>query len=106
MSKIGIMGDPDSVLGFKAFGIDTYACHDIDEAAETLHRIAREDYGIIYITEKLYKEIDSDIAKYEEMLFPAIVPIPGIDGSYGMGLRNVKSAVEKAVGADILFGEE
>lgn len=106
MHKIGIIGDADSVLGFKVFGLDAYACTDPSEAAGTLHKIVREDYGIIYITESFYKEISNEIAKYDDLRIPAIVPIPGIDGSHGMGLANVKKSVEKAVGADILFGDE
>ena len=106
MNKIGIIGDADSVLGFKVFGMDAFACETGEEAAETLHRIVKENYGIIYITERFYKELGKDIAKYEELRIPAIVPVPGIDGSYGMGLSNVKGAVEKAVGADILFSDK
>ena len=106
MNKIGIIGDADSVLGLKVFGLDAFACITKDEAAETLHRIVREDYGIIYITEKFYQEIEKDIAKYLDLRTPAIVPVPGIDGSYGVGLASVKKAVEKAVGADILFGDK
>ena len=106
MNKIGIIGDADSVLGFKVFGMDAFACENGEEAAETLHRIVKENYGIIYITERFYKELGKDIAKYEELRIPAIVPVPGIDGSYGMGLSNVKRAVEKAVGADILFSDK
>lgn len=105
MSRIGIIGDADSVLGFKVFGLDAYACLTKEEAAETLHRIAKEDYGIIYITEKYYKEISAEIARYDQLRIPAIVPIPGSDGSHGVGLSNVKRSVEKAVGADILFGD-
>lgn len=106
MNKIGIIGDADSVLGFKVFGLDAFACITKEEAAQTLHRIVREDYGIIYITERFYQEIEDDIAKYLELRTPAIVPVPGIDGSCGMGLAGVKKAVEKAVGADILFGDK
>lgn len=106
MNKIGIIGDADSVLGFKVFGLDAFACGDKDEAAAMLHKIVKEDFGIIYITEKFYKELGNEIAKYEMLRIPAIVPIPGSDGSYGAGLNNVKRAVEKAVGADILFGDK
>lgn len=35
---------------------------------------------------------------------PAIIPIPGVDGNFGIGIANVKKSVERAVGADILFG--
>ena len=106
MSKIGIIGDADSVLGFKVFGLDAFACRNKEEAADKLHSIVKDDYGIIYITEKYYKEIGNEIAKYETLRIPAIVPIPGNDGGYGAGLNNVKRAVEKAVGADILFGDK
>ena len=106
MSKIGIIGDADSVLGFKVFGLDAFACRNKEEATDILHSIVKDDYGIIYITEKYYKEIGNEIAKYETLRIPAIVPIPGSDGGYGAGLNNVKRAVEKAVGADILFGDK
>jgi hypothetical protein len=29
-----------------------------------------------------------------------------MDGSYGVGIANLKKAVERAVGADILFGNK
>ena len=56
MSKIGIIGDADSVLGFKVFGLDAYACQTKEEASKTLHRIVKDEYGIIYITEKYFRE--------------------------------------------------
>ncbi|NLS45813.1 MAG: V-type ATP synthase subunit F [Firmicutes bacterium] len=106
MYKIGVIGDRDSVLGFKAVGLDVFPCHDKDEAKEALHRIAKEDYAIIYITEGLCKDMIEDIEKYKDERVPAIIPIPGMDGSYGIGLTNLKKSVERAVGADILFGDE
>ena len=104
MAKIGVIGDSASVLGFKAFGLETFACEDVSVAAHILHRIAKEGYGIIYITERFYKDMQDDVAKYFDMRVPAIIPIPGIDGTYGIGISNVKRSVERAVGADILFG--
>lgn len=104
MNKIGVIGDAQSVLGFKAFGLDVFTVNDAAEAAHTLHRIAKEGYGIIYITERFYKDITDDAAKYADMRIPAVIPIPGVDGSYGIGIANVKKSVERAVGADILFG--
>ena len=45
--KIGVLGDRDSVLGFKALGLDVFPADSVDEAREILHRIAREDYAVI-----------------------------------------------------------
>ena len=50
MYKIAVLGDRDSVLGFKALGLDVVFVEDADTAREALHRLAREDYAIIYIT--------------------------------------------------------
>lgn len=32
MYRIGVIGDRDSVVGFKAVGLDTYPCMNSDEA--------------------------------------------------------------------------
>ena len=36
MAKIGVIGDAQSVLGFKAFGLDVFACNTAQEAAGKL----------------------------------------------------------------------
>ncbi|MCD8078255.1 MAG: V-type ATP synthase subunit F [Lachnospiraceae bacterium] len=104
MAKIGVIGDAQSVLGFKAFGLDVFACTTVEDAVHALRRIAGEDYGIIYITERFCKDMQDEIDKYRELKTPAIIPIPGVDGSYGIGIEGVRSAEVRAVGADILFG--
>jgi V/A-type H+-transporting ATPase subunit F len=39
------------------------------------------------------------------MPLPAVISLPGQGGSTGYGMNNIRSAVERAVGADILFKE-
>ena len=104
MAKIGVIGDAQSVLGFKAFGLDVFAVGSTEEAVRDLHRMAEEGYGIIYITERFCRDMSSEIEVYVSCRTPAIIPIPGVDGTYGVGIGNVKKSVERAVGADILFG--
>ena len=106
MYKIGVIGDRGSVLGFKAVGLDVFPVSEIGEAKAVLNRIAKEEYAIIYITEKLCKSMVEEIEKYKDMRIPAIIPIPGMDGSYGIGMANLKKSVERAVGADILFSND
>ena len=102
MYKIAVMGDVDSVLGFKALGLDVYPVAGPEEGHETLHRLARENYAIIYMTEQLAAKLTTDIARYKDALTPAIIVIPGKEGPLGIGMANIKTAVERAVGADIL----
>lgn len=46
------------------------------------------------------------VSKYRYESFPAIIPIPDSKGSSGVAMAQIKSNVEKAIGADILFSEE
>lgn len=100
--RIAVLGDKDSVLGFRALGLSTYAVDSVEEARATLHRIAKEDFAVIYVTETLAVELEHDINRYKDELTPAIILIPGKEGSLGIGMSNIKKAVERAVGADIL----
>ena len=102
MYKIAVLGDRDSVMGFKALGLDTFFVEEADEARHTLHRIAKEEYAVVYLTEQFAAQMEADIARYKDELTPAIILIPGKEGSLGMGMANIKKSVERAVGADIL----
>lgn len=102
MYRIAVIGDADSVLGFQALGLEVCPVNSADEARQAIHRMARENYAILYLTEQLAAQLKSDIARYQDAVTPAIILIPGREGSLGIGMANVKSAVERAVGADIL----
>ncbi|MDL2258398.1 V-type ATP synthase subunit F [Eubacteriales bacterium OttesenSCG-928-K08] len=105
MAKIGVVGDRDSILLFKAVGLTTFFETEPDSASKTLHRLARKGYEVIYITEELYTQCGEAIASYKSEPFPAIIPIPSNQGNKGIGMAEVKANVEKAIGADILFSE-
>ena len=100
--KIGVLGDRDSVLGFKALGLDVFPEATVEGARKTLHRLAKENYAVIYLTEQLAVDMQEEIARYKDDLTPAIILIPGKEGPLGIGMSNVKKSVERAVGADIL----
>ena len=101
MYKIAVLGDRDSVLGFKALGLEVVFAEDAETARQALHRLAREDYAVIYITEQLAQAISGEIARYQDAVTPAVILIPGKTGSLGLGQAALKRAVERAVGADI-----
>lgn len=102
MYKIAVLGDKDSVLGFRALGLDVYSADSAEQARPILHRLAKEGYAIIYLTEQLATGLTAEMARYKDELTPAIILIPGKEGSLGIGMENIKTAVERAVGADIL----
>jgi len=102
MYKIAVMGDRDSVMGFKVLGLDVFPVTDPEEGRKTLHRLAKEPYAIIYITEQLASRIREEVSRYKDQLTPAIILIPGKEGSLGIGMAKVSESVERAIGANIL----
>ena len=101
MYKIAVLGDRDSVLGFNALGLEVVFAEDADTARHTLHRLAKENYAVIYITEQLAQLISGEVDRYKDSVTPAVILIPGKTGSLGLGQAALQSAVERAVGADI-----
>ncbi|PKM40636.1 MAG: V-type ATP synthase subunit F [Firmicutes bacterium HGW-Firmicutes-9] len=102
MAKIGVIGDRDSVLLFKAVGLDVFFEDEGERANRTLHRLAREGYAAVFVTEKLFPSCQETIEEFKGQAYPAIIPIPDNSGSKGIGERTLRQNVEKAVGMDIL----
>ena len=101
MYKIAVIGDKASVLGFKALGLDVFPTDSVEQAKSTLHALAKEDYAVVYLTEALGADMAAEMAYYKDELKPAIILIPGREGSLGIGKANLQKAIERAVGADI-----
>lgn len=102
MYKIAVVGDRDSILGFQALGLSVFPAETAEEARARVNQLAKEDYAIIYLTEQLGQQLADVLSRYENQVTPAIILIPGKEGTLGIGMKNITSAVERAVGADIL----
>ncbi len=104
MLKIAVIGGRETVMGFKALGLETYPAANAAEAGPILRRLTREseDYAIIYIEENLAAELEHEIARFKDQPKPAVILIPGREGSIGLGQTALRAAVERAVGTNIL----
>ena len=103
MYKIAVLGEKDSVIGFSALGLDVFPVENEDDAQKTFRRLASGGhYAIIYVTESFYAPLSHDIERYKDSVTPAVILIPGSNGSLGLGQTALDSAVERAVGANIL----
>ena len=104
MFKIGVLGGRETVMGFKALGLAVFPVDSTEEARQTFRRISRpeEEYAIIYVEENFAAELKHEIDRYKDSPTPAIILIPGRDGSLGLGQTALQEAVERAVGSDIL----
>ena len=100
--RIAVIGDWESVMGFRALGLDAYPGLLRRGGGVGVQKLARGDCAVIYLTEQLAVKLEDVIARYKDALRPAIILIPGKEGSLGVGKRSIQSAIERAVGADIL----
>lgn len=106
MPKIAVIGDKDSITGFKALGISTYPVTEREDVFQALERVKEKNYAVVCITEYAAREVMPQIEEANRRFLPAIVLIPNNQGTLGLGMAQIKKNIEKAIGTDILFGKE
>ena len=90
--RAAVIGDSQTVMGFKAVGLTTVAVSEEKEAARQLDKLAEAGYAVIYITEQLAALIPQDIDRYNDEPTVAVIPIPSQKGSLGIGLKGLHQA--------------
>lgn len=104
VGKMAIVGDGDSIIVFKAAGLSTFPAENEAKARDVLRKIAR-DFQIIFLTEELARPLGDFLKRFDEEPYPVILSIPSKSGSTGYGVELLKSAMERALGVDILFND-
>ncbi len=107
--KIAAFGESDIMLIFKAIGADVFAVSDstsTDTAEARLRQLVSEGYGIIFMTESVAARLDTMIKYYSNQPVPSIVVIPGLGKRNNYALNQLRTAIIKAVGADVMAQEE
>ena len=100
--KIAVVGDKDSILAFKAIGVDVFPVIEADEARRAVDNCAKNNYAVIFVTEQIAEKIEETISRYNDKILPAVILIPSNQGSLNIGLKRISDSVEKAVGVNIL----
>ena len=102
--KIAVIGDRESVLGFRALGLDVFPADETDVKAVFNKVVRAEDpgYAILYITEELTIPLRGEIEALKDELTPAVILIPSKNGTLDLGMTALNNAVERAVGSNIL----
>ena len=104
MFKIGVIAARDTVIGFKALGLDTFPVDSADAARRSLRSLIspESEYAIIYLEDSFAEALKTEIDRVKERPSPAIILIPGRNGSLGIGMNELREAVDKAVGVEII----
>jgi len=106
MSEIAMIGDRDSILGFKSLGVSIFPAEDQEKAITAFRTIIDEEYKIVFITDDIIPPQETISEYIRNRDFPVVMPIPSNKGSTGVGGDRLRDLVRKAAGADILAEEE
>ncbi len=99
MGNVIVVGDKESVMPFKMFGIEALELQTSDK--EKFSDLLKK-YSVIFVTEYFAKIFSDIIESVRKSNYPIIVEFPGINGSYNIGRTKIKKIVEHAIGTDIL----
>ena len=105
MHRIAVVGPKDSIYGFAALGLEVFPVSSVDEAKTMVKHLLNDNAAIIFLTESFASEIYEKTSALIKESMAAIIPIPDSSGALGVGMENLRSAVIKAVGTDILFSK-
>jgi vacuolar-type H+-ATPase subunit F/Vma7 len=109
--KIAVIGPHDTVSGLVSLGVEAWTATTPDEVLEQLQQIRAITldeskplvYAVVCIIESLLEEINQD--EYERLTagaLPAVVLLPGPQGSRGHAEARLRRLSEQAVGSAII----
>lgn len=101
--KMAIVGKNDEILVFKAAGLAVFPAEDEKKARDVLRKVAKE-FQIIFLAEDLARKLTDFLKRFDENPYPVVVSIPTGD-SGGYGFEVLKTAMDRALGVDILFNK-
>jgi V/A-type H+-transporting ATPase subunit F len=101
MYKIAVLGGADTVLAFKTLGLDTFPISEDDAKYIFKKVVGDENNAIIYLEERFASVLKDEIAACQSSVTPAVILIPGKNGSMGLSMAALRESVLKAVGTEI-----
>ncbi len=104
--EIAFIGDADSVLGFRALGVETIVPENTDDARKQFEKLVKQKTSVIMITEKMMDCLQEQIEEVVHMAIPAVVVLPGITGTMKRGEDTIRELIIRAVGVDLMSDEQ
>jgi len=103
--KVALIGDYETVIGFKLAGLSrAYAIENEAEAEKLMRKLSRDpEIAIIIVTEAIARKIRGVLREFYEKTRPVIVEIPDKRGPIPT-LEFVKDLVRRTVGVEIILG--
>ena len=106
MRKVAIVGDTNSVAGFRPLGFAVFPVERPAEARDIWPRLVGGEYGVVFVTEPVYEATEDLVATTADKPLPAVTVIPSVGSPGGVGQAKIARAIERALGTKMLIGEE
>lgn len=102
MARIGIITDPDTVLGFRLAGVDAYSASSHRQAEDCIKRFLKNrEYEIIAYSDEYSEYLPESLRrKIEESILPIFISIPSVK-SWKEGGREeeyIERVLQRALG--------
>ncbi|KZX10404.1 V-type ATP synthase subunit F [Methanobrevibacter curvatus] len=104
MSSVAVIGDIDTVTGFKLGGIKKgFDVGSDEEAKNALDQLLEEEISIIIISEKIAKGIREHINKrIGSNVLPMIIEIPDKSGSLDTDSDPMGDLIKRVIGVEMV----
>lgn len=102
MSEIAMIGDKDSILGFKALGVAIFPVNTKSESKDALQEVMEQEYKVAFITEQMAPSPEEIALIIGDRTFPVVTMVPSNRGATGLAMQRLQMLVRRAAGADIL----
>ena len=104
MSDVAIIGDIDTVTGFKLGGVKKgIIVNNDEEAKNALDELLNDEISIIIITQLMANEIRDHInKKIGSDVLPMIIEIPDKDGSSEGSSDQINDLIKRVIGVEMV----
>jgi V/A-type H+-transporting ATPase subunit F len=103
-SSVAVIGDMDTVTGFKLGGIKKgHVVNNNEEAEHALNELINDNLSIIIITEKIADNIREYInKKIGSNVLPMIIEIPDKSGSSERDVDPMSELIKRVIGVEMI----
>lgn len=103
MSRAVAVGERSFILGFKGVGFEIVPAEDAAALTRELVQLARAaDVGLVLVTESMAAEAPEAIQEFRQVSSTILTTIPTHKGSQHVSFQEMRKAVEKSIGVDML----
>ena len=100
--KAAVIGSKSVAALYGAAGVAVFEPSDDISPQKLIAKLDSEGYGIIFMTETVYKNCEEAAKKYLTDPYPIIIPVPDeySDGTYSK--ERIAANIKKAIGSDLI----